>query len=185
MTTEKKEYLSALVDDELHGHAMHNTLDALLRDPELHRSWGHYHAMREAMHGQSDLMLGERLQQRLKRALAEEPTVLAPRRRVSQGWLRHVAGVAVAASVTGMAIIGIQHINQAGGAATTLPAMASNQPAPEQYARMETPVAVATGERARSDHLAPYLVNHNEYSSSTNMQGMLPYVRIVGHGSQR
>ena len=33
--------------------------------------------------------------------------------------------------------------------------------------------------------LAPYLVNHNEYSVSSGMHGMLPYVRIVGYESRQ
>jgi hypothetical protein len=30
-----------------------------------------------------------------------------------------------------------------------------------------------------------YLVNHNEYTVNHGMQGMLPYVRIVGHELNR
>ena len=182
MTTDNREYLSRLADDELHGSELHTTLDALFKNAELRQSWANYHAIREALHGQSNTELGSRLHQRVTAALEMEPAILAPRNLLPQGWLRHVAGFAVAASVTGVAILGIQQLNQGSGSGTTTPVMVA-QPQVENYARIEIPAVSA--ERVDKDHLAAYLVNHNEYSSSTNMQGMLPYVRIVGHGSQR
>ena len=32
-------------------------------------------------------------------------------------------------------------------------------------------------------NLDMYLVNHNEFAANRGMQGMLPYVRLVGHDS--
>jgi hypothetical protein len=53
---------------------------------------------------------------------------------------------------------------------------------PQNYARLEKPVAdTIPPEDEDNGKLAPYLVNHNEYSVSSGMHGMLPYVRIVGH----
>lgn len=184
MTTEKKEWLSALADGELQGKARQDALDALLKDADLRRSWANYHAIREGLHGHSSLELGMRLHERVEQSLAQEPTVLAPRRfEIPQGWMRHAAGLAVAASVTAVAIIGIQSLNQGSGSPAPVQTLAT-QGASEDYDRIERPVSVANG-GVRSDQLAPYLVNHNEYSGSTNMQGVLPYVRIVGHGSNQ
>ena len=194
MTTENDEWLSALADDELHGQAMQQGIDALLKDPALKRRWANYHAIRDGLHGESAPQLGQELEQRVRAALADEPTILAPRR-PSRAVLRHAAGLAVAASVTGVAILGIQHFNHSGlpGMDSSVPSLASSAPvAAESIARVDSratsaraqpPVQEAEGEWIRNDQLAPYLVNHNEYSSSTNMHGMLPYVRIVGHGS--
>ena len=182
MTTENREWLSALADNELHGRELQRGLDALLQDPALRQRWAHYHAIHEAMHGGSSLELGSRLQQRVSAALAQEPTVLAPRRK-PQGWVRQAAGLAVAASVTGVAILGIQHLNQDPAAPGIVPTLVASQNQAVNVAQAESPSAPR--EWQYSDQLAPYLVNHNEYSSSTNMHGMLPYVRIVGHGSTR
>ena len=46
-------------------------------------------------------------------------------------------------------------------------------------------VAPESGPRTRKGRLDVYLVNHNEYAVSRGMQGMLPYVRIVGHDMKR
>lgn len=188
-TTEKYERLSALTDDELQGRALNEAIDELLSDPQLQQCWALHHLVRDGMNDGASIDMGRRLQQRLHVALEQEPTVLAPRRIVSRGWMRHVAGIAVAASVTGVAIVGIQQLNQPAGSTghTQAPALASTPSPRETIAQAERapsshgPAQVA--EQVRSDWFAPYLVNHNEYSSSTNMHGMLPYVRIVGHGS--
>ncbi len=187
-TTDKDEWLSALADDELQGRSLQQGVDRLLNDPGLRQRWADYHTMREGMHGQVSLTLGDQLQQRLAATLADEPAILAPRR-APRGLMRHAAGVALAASVTGVAILGIQQMNHSDSA--TMPAqpasMASTQQAaPESVAQASSrPSAQPVSGPPRSDQLAPYLVNHNEYSSSTNMHGMLPYVRIVGHGSNQ
>jgi hypothetical protein len=34
-----------------------------------------------------------------------------------------------------------------------------------------------------NSRLNGYLVQHNEYAASSGVQGVLPYVRIVGHNS--
>jgi sigma-E factor negative regulatory protein RseA len=182
MNTENQhtEWLSALADDELHGSELQRRVDSLIQDTGLRQRWAHYHAIREAIHGDSQLALGSQLQQRVSAALANEPVVLAPRR-MPRNWVRHVAGLAVAASVTAVAIIGVQNLNQPGSLPGVIPALASQVPATQTVARAERPVNQVS-QQVRNDHLAPYLVNHNEYSSSTNMQGMLPYVRIVSHG---
>jgi negative regulator of sigma E activity len=95
--------------------------------------------------------------------------------------LRHAAGLAVAASVTGVAVLGFQQMNNAGQGEAPVATMAEVVQ-PQNYARLEKPVAdTIPPEDEDNGKLAPYLVNHNEYSVSSGMHGMLPYVRIVGH----
>ncbi|MGB5473547.1 MAG: hypothetical protein WBQ78_08720, partial [Gammaproteobacteria bacterium] len=51
------------------------------------------------------------------------------------------------------------------------------------YVRADnTPPPVAPRNSARG--LDVYLVNHNEYAVNRGMQGMLPYVRLVGQDLQ-
>ncbi len=178
MNDENRERLSALVDGELHGEALEGALDTLGNDPELQSSWRAYHLVRDTVSSNLDHSVAPQLYQRVASALASEPTILAPPRR-ERPWLKHVAGVAIAASVTGVAIIGVQSMNVA-GPATTAPQVAQKQ----EYLRMApTRLAEANKEKPRpgGEALTPYLVNHNEYSANSGIQGMLPYVRIVGH----
>ena len=80
--------------------------------------------------------------------------------------------------MTGVAIIGVQSMNGVDTNPTAIP-VAQNQ----EYLRMEPSLVARVEERSpqRSDALNAYLVNHNEYSANSGIQGMLPYVRIVGH----
>lgn len=170
MAEQKKVWVSALADGELTGDEFMRGLDALRNDAELLQSWSRYHLVRDALHSNLEAQVMPDLSARVATALEAEPVILAPKR-APRTWLRHAAGIAVAASVTGAAILTISGENVA---PTTI---ASNQP--QEYIRMEQPVAQA--QVVDDAHLAPYLVNHNEYAVSSGMHGMLPYVRIVGY----
>jgi hypothetical protein len=83
-------------------------------------------------------------------------------------------------------VVSLQNIRQEGPAETPTLAVA---PAASTYIRPENVANVADVttrvEPATSTRdLDAYLVNHNEYSVNGGMQGMLPYVRIVGQDSQ-
>ncbi len=174
MADDKKEWISALADGELDGGELARGLDALRNDPALLESWSRYHLMRDALHSNLEARVMPDLSRRVAAALESEPVVLAPQHS-RRPWLRHAAGLAVAASVTGVAILGITRMNDEGDSAATI---AANQP--QEYVRMQQP-SEAQAQVSNGEHLAPYLVNHNEYAVSSGMQGMLPYVRIVGH----
>jgi sigma-E factor negative regulatory protein RseA len=176
MAQHKKEWVSALADDELAGDELKQGLDALRQDPELLASWSRYHLLRDALHSNLEDRVLPDLSTRVAAALEQEPVILAPERS-PRPWLRHAARLAVAASVTGIAILGITHMKDDSGPVT----VATNQP--QDYIRLESPAVTvaATPQVKNGEPLAPYLVNHNEYAVSSGMHGMLPYVRIVGH----
>lgn len=177
MAKQKEEWVSALADDELAGDELRRGLDALRQEPALLKSWSRYHLIRDALHSNLEERVMPDLSRRVAAALEQEPVVLAPRR-THRPWLRHAAGLAVAASVTGVAVFGISNMNSEEQGPVTL---AANPP--QEYVRLEQPTATAAAspQVSNGEHLAPYLVNHNEYAVSSGMHGMLPYVRIVGH----
>lgn len=176
MTVEKKEWISALADGELEGMELHRTIDRLRSDCELLDSWQYHHLIRDAIHSNLHQGVDIDLHLRVASALEREPTVLAPQRR-QRTWLKQAAGVAIAASVTGVAILGIRTANEAPAAPATVAASSG------EYVRMQPVLTAQNAEKPspQTDELAPYLVNHNEYSVSSGMHGMLPYVRIVGY----
>ncbi len=177
MAEQKQEWVSALADDELAGDELRQGVDALRQHPELLASWSRYHLIRDALHSNLEEQLLPDLSRRVSAALEHEPVILAPRHS-RRPWFRHAAGLAVAASVTGVAILGIRQMNEESGAVS----VAATTPAPQEYVRLEQPPMVAAKPKASGgEHLAPYLVNHNEFAVNSGMQGMLPYVRIVGH----
>lgn len=194
MADQKKEWISALADGELMGDELKRSLDALRNDPSLQESWSRYHLVRDALHSNLESQVMPDLSMRIAAALEDEPVVLAPQR-THRPWIRHAAGIAVAASVTGVAIFGITGMNDEKEGPATIAAnqpqeyvrmvqtpatIAANQP--QGYVHLEQPVAAqAPAQVVNGEHLAPYLVNHNEYAVSSGMHGMLPYVRIVGY----
>lgn len=177
MNNDNREWLSALADGELHGQELGRGLDTLRKDPALQQSWQAYHLIRDTISSNLDSAVDMQLHLRISAALESEPTILAPQRR-PRAWLKQAAGLAIAASVTGVAIIGVQQMNGVdSGAAAVVVAQ------PQEYLRM-TPTLVANSQGSaagQSDALNPYLVNHNEFSANSGIQGVLPYVRIVGY----
>lgn len=178
MADVKREWISALADGELKDGQLGKALDALRSDNEMQSSWTRYHMIRDALHSNLEAHVDHALHQRIAAAIEQEPVVLAPQRR-PRSWVKHAAGLAVAASVTGVAVLGIQRMDSGDPTANT-PSMAEVMK-PQNVVRLpETALAARSVPRSR-EKLAPYLVNHNEYSVSSGMHGMLPYVRIVGH----
>jgi sigma-E factor negative regulatory protein RseA len=182
MNRDDKEWLSALADGELQGEELTRGLDALRDDPALQGSWRAYHLLRDGVSSNLNREVAPQLHQRISAALEAEPTVLAPRPR-RHSWFKQAAGVAIAASVTGVAIIGVQRMNSVdSGVAVQLLAQQDSE-----YIRI-APTLVADGEKqdkANRELLDRYLVNHNEYSANSGIQGVLPYVRIVGYEASK
>lgn len=182
MTEQKKERLSAFMDGELDDAA--EVVDALEQDAELQSVWQRYHLIRDTLHQRLAPGTDREFAQAVSAALAHEPTIIAPRRR---NWsvkeiAKPAAGMAIAASIAVVAVLGVQSYR------------APNNPAP-QVAQIEPRAATTTTVAADSfksetdqqldakvqSKLSGYLLNHNEYSASSQVQGILPYTRIVGY----
>lgn len=181
MNNEDREWLSALADGELQGAELERRLTTLHDDPQLLASWRAYHLIRDTVSSNLTHAVAPQLHRRVAAALEAEPTVLAPRR-PRQPWLKQVAGVAIAASVTGIAIVGLQNLNGVDADPAALAVVPQ-----QEYLRIE-PSRLAQhregavqGAMQGNDALDRYLVNHNEYAVNSTMQGVLPYVRIVGY----
>ena len=115
---------------------------------------------------------------RVSQALEDEPAILAPVHKRKRALripfiMKQVGGLAIAATVSAVAVLTVQHTQDQ---TTTTPTeiAAANPPAQVRY------VSDTSGlDTAVQSKLDGYLVNHNEYSVSANMQGVLPYMRIV------
>jgi len=182
MSDEIGEQLSALVDDELDEVERPLLLGRLQRDTELREILGRYQLISEVMRGAGQVAtLG--IADRVKREL-ERNTALPPAEKPNPGglgWMKPIAGLAVAASVALVAVLAVTSVRQP--AVETATRVASTQ---------DTEAAVGgSGElweriEPRIDkRMAAYLVNHNEYAASRGVQGVMPYVRIVGYENNR
>ncbi len=94
--------LSALLDGELDSHEVRPTLKAATRESELYESWRAYvligDQLRQECTGTRDLTAC------VMAKIRAEPVVLAPRK--LQPAARHHPGLALAASVAGVAVVG-------------------------------------------------------------------------------
>ena len=218
MTNKKNERFSALMDGELDN--FDQDLEQLSNNEDLRHRWMRYHLIRDAVSGHFTEPHMPDLATKISLALEHEPTILAPQRFKSRQILKQVAGLAIAATVSTVAIISIQQTPedltqpQSYSEVASIPAnnfSNSNSknfsPAQSLSNRAEVrfsesqqallsrvgsaisspslkylnvPLSTRISNQATSAKLNSYLVNHNEYSISAKMQGMLPYMRIVG-----
>lgn len=174
MANDEFERISALTDGELSGPDLKNALDAL-DESELRGRWTRYHLVSDVLRKNFVGAYPNDLADRVSRAVAREETLrLKPLRmvRVPPAIWHQAAGVAVAASVTAVAILGFQNMQEQGAPATA----AGVQVVADQDSNTNSGTHVT-----HTPDLDSYLVNHNEVAGATGFQGVLPYVRLVGH----
>ena len=167
MSDELKEAISALADGE---HSTDTSLlDKIIHDPAGRTTWGRYHLLSDAIRERLPEQVQTGLVSRIHDAIASEPVILAARRR-RLGMLKPLAGLALAASVATVAIVGVRSLD--------------SDVAPATQVASSTQTSGISGNRWNVSpeveaRLNGYLVNHSEYVGY-GMQGMLPYARIVG-----
>ena len=181
MSDEIREQLSALADDELNDVEQPLLLGRLQRDAELRACLGRYQLIGEVMRGTgATATLG--IAGRVQQALAGDMPVSARASEQMALW-KPVVGLAVAASVALVAVLTVTSVNE--NPANNVPALATADLAPGPAVTQVSDIS----DDPRWDRLDPsidkrlsgYLVNHNEYAASRGVQGVMPYVRIVGH----
>ncbi len=157
------EQISRLMDGELEG-AEADAAFRELKGPDGVAAWERYHVIGDALRrcGEPTPGFSERFAARLE----AEPTVLAPRLkrapRLPYVW-------AAAASVAAVLVVGSVTVS-------TL----DLQPTVVAKAREANAVRTA---QARPQPVAPdYLLAHQEYSPTTQIQGVGPYLRSVAAG---
>ncbi|MGB7932519.1 MAG: sigma-E factor negative regulatory protein [Gammaproteobacteria bacterium] len=167
------EQLSALVDDELPGSEHDMLLRRIENDEQLYQRLSRYQLISDALQSHLPERVDPAFSRRVKVLLRSEPAMSGYSRLATLA--RPAAGLAVAASVAVMAVMSLQSVQQ--GTPSPAEVVASAPPPAGDYVR----VSDEPGNPSVDRKLDIYLVNHNEYAVNRGMQGMLPYVRIVGH----
>ena len=188
MNEQKREQLSALVDDEL-SHETSSAINTLLEDNETKETWARYHLIGDSMRGHLPERV-ENIADNVSQAIDSEPTVLAPpeksANRKSSNLMKPVMGFAIAASVAAVAIFNVQQAKQIpetgqpdiaqSSIATNPNSIASSQLVTQQKGQAQLYQSQNSDPR-----LSRYLVNYNEYRANTGVSGMPPHVRLVAN----
>jgi len=185
MNDQKREQLSALVDDEL-THESSPVIDSLLQDNEAKQTWTRYHLIGDSLRGHLPGHIAD-ISNNVSQAIASEPTVLAPGKKKSTDYMKPVMGFAIAASVAAVAIFNVQQANQISETGQTVIAQSSIATSQPSLATSPQLVTQQKGQaqvyqvRNVDPRLNRYLVNHNEYRANTGVSGMPPHVRMVAN----
>ena len=171
------ERISELMDGELEGREAQRQLARLKQDEKLAHCWSTYHLIGDALRGERPL--AREMSSRVARKLAQEPTILAPRSYTPTKRAATYA-VSVAASLSAVTlVVWIAFFNNP---------LAPQTPAEIAAAPSSAPTAApAVSELASvpsEGHMNEYLRAHTEYSPSTAIQGLAPYIRSVS-GTQQ
>ena len=160
------EKISAFMDGEIEGIEATGQINRLKQDGRLRASWDTYHLIGDTLRGEK-LSLSSDFTAKLGARLAGEPTVFAPRvRGALQSAVRRFA-LPVAASVGGMTLVAWL-------------AVFDNPFAPQkENLAVKTPAAVEGKTQVANGEVNDYLLAHQQFSSSTTLQGVASYVRTV------
>lgn len=211
MTTELNENLSDLMDSELDAAQIDQVLAKLQKDPEAKKTWSRFHLMRDVMQNDYSPVLDSNFADKVARAIESEPAIVAaPAKKSSHlsdsessnvvvkpafNWKRNLTGLAVAASVAMVSIIGLNTLrdNQAG---STKDAMVASGPSIQSSVGAGQLDLVSnrgtywksTGENTLTkqgeQRLNMFLSQHIE-NAPTAFSGMVPYSRLVGYDEAR
>ena len=204
MSEDKLERISALMDGELDSRERDIAIENIEVDPDTKRSWQRYHMIGDTMRNTMPATVKPDLATKLNEMLENEPAILAPKskRRAEKKvnhYVKPLAGLAIAASVTAVAIIGLQSSHQQtsgidAGVAEIAANGSENQsvvPTIESSIVKIAPTTVRTVKyepvenTIESEHLNSYILNHNQFNSRMGVQGVSPNARLVGHEAGR
>ena len=177
------EQISALVDAEPPARELTAAVRDLEDDTVLAGRWGRYYLIGDAMRTSLLASWPMDFDARVSRALRSEPTVLTPRRLRNKSklaaYIKPVSGMAIAASIAVVAMLGVQALQrEAVSTDTQVAAVADDGGYVRRvgtYWNLRQP--------ALESKLNSYLVDHAEHAPWR--RGMLPYATLVGYDSTR
>ncbi|MGH8715636.1 MAG: sigma-E factor negative regulatory protein [Burkholderiales bacterium] len=166
-----KHDISALMDGELDQDASKTAIARLKQHDELRDAWFDYHLIGDVMRqtGIVSADFGERLREKLDL----EPVILAPRR--PEMLKVKIAALSVAASLAAVAMVAwVVLQNNTDKAKDNLAVTQQSSAAAMLASLPRYPL---------NSNVNEYLLAHQEFSLSTTIQGIAPYVRTVSDGA--
>jgi sigma-E factor negative regulatory protein RseA len=186
MTIKQQELLSAFVDGELNEQELDELLALMKTDDSAKQDYMRYQFSSDLIHGYATKQHQVDLTDSINQALSDEPdfhvntaenTQKAKVFALPDWFWRQTAGLAAAASIGALAVVGLMSQPQ-----TVMPTtnMAQSEPLQQQTTVAETN-RWTVGETEVEDRLNDYLVDHNEYAGAS---GLFSYARVVSYGEE-
>ena len=203
MTEKLTEQLSALMDNECTEHERALALRRLGKEIELLACWQRYHLISDAVKGNMPSIVTPDFSIRMSKLIAAEAPLSESQTKVQidrhkrsssarPAWLKPVAGFAVAASVTGVALLGLRVLDSVSIEGTQLvqqtmqPAsLKESTPAAPTESALKIAATPSTEQDQKVEKLNAYLANHNELATLNGINGVMPYVRMVNYQASR
>lgn len=196
MTDQFNEKISSLVDGELRETEHQQTVTSMLADEEKCCCWERYHLISNAMKRNLPHAIDCQFASRVKAEIENEPTVLAPSPHKTSSFGKRMAGLAVAASVATVAVLGVQFMYQEDGTVSTqqmakVPdsdVKTAKAPLDQHYNRQDIQTVTQSYQQSPvfnqpSRQILPqihkYLLDHSRHSSSGISKGLTPYNTVI------
>jgi len=166
------EKISALMDGEAAAQEAHQAMLRLKDAGDARETWAAYHLIGDVMRG--DALPTFDVSQRVAAAVADEPTVMAPRS--SRASKPMTYALSAAASVSAIAVVGWMAFSTA--TFTNPPVDVARAPA-AAVTQPEAPLVSSPSDGQMNE----YLLAHQGVSPSTSLQGVAPYIRTISTAS--
>ncbi len=192
MSEEKKEMLSAYLDEELDRAEFERMNQLLLADRQMQARFNRYSIISETIKGNCGQCNAGGIVDAVSRSLDDEPVVLAPsainKKRLA-AWGKPLAGAAIAASVATLAFVNLSGLGSGGAEKEVFPVTVVDA-RPSVNSRF---LLSGLGQQASTQWRSPsqtpeveaelnrLMMDHSEYSSETGVTGMLPYASFVSY----
>lgn len=181
MTVKNQEALSALVDGQLEGQSLTQTIQHLTSDQAASSDFLRYQQASDLMRGYTRGIQTTPVDftERVSAAIADEPAHQPPSRtarilEMPRHFWKQASGFALAASMGALVVVGVMDNSaiQSGTPTNYVEAGPTTSTASNRWTVTEPEV---------EDRLNNYLVDHNEYAGGA---GMFSYGRVVSYGSE-
>jgi sigma-E factor negative regulatory protein RseA len=175
------EKISALMDGELSDFEARRLLQEISRDPQQRATWERYHLVRASLRNELPAPLASGMAGRVEKRLAEESVLSGRPARLS----RYAGTLAVAATVAAVSILGVQWLQSPEPAKQSVAVKSDATPVSAQKSVVAAKTTRwNTNQPETESALNAYLVEHNAFAA-TGVGGLLPYVRVVGHDTEK
>ena len=176
MSEKTREHISSLMDGEISREASRFLVRRLGTDQELSATWARYHVVRDCLRNQHEGFAREDFCARVRREIDKDGTA-PPSRRFTVGWLKPVAGAAIAASV---ALAAVMAVNPGSVPGLQAPAEVADSPALQPFSSPQgNPAGIVSSRVVSNQKMNPYLLRHYQAAGNSSGQPFIGFVPVM------